>query len=134
MYDTSKVVPALILFAAVVTFPFWYRAAAGASTPPKRAGATASNGACVAPLDFMGTSHMVLLDDWRREVVRGNGHTLKDPGGHTMSLTAGCLKCHHDRAQFCDHCHDYVAVQPDCWSCHVTRPGSQTTKPALGSL
>jgi hypothetical protein len=36
-----------------------------------------------------------------------------------MSLTRTCLDCHSNKAEFCDRCHTYMAVDPYCWDCHV---------------
>ena len=30
-----------------------------------------------------------------------------------------CLDCHSDKSSFCDRCHNYVAVDPYCWECHI---------------
>jgi hypothetical protein len=35
-----------------------------------------------------------------------------------MSLSQGCLGCHSNKEQFCDTCHNYAGVKPNCWSCH----------------
>ena len=36
-----------------------------------------------------------------------------------MSLQKTCLDCHSSKKDFCDQCHNYVAVTPFCWDCHV---------------
>jgi hypothetical protein len=36
-----------------------------------------------------------------------------------MSLQNSCMKCHSNKKEFCDKCHNYVAVKPYCWSCHI---------------
>ena len=38
---------------------------------------------------------------------------------YDISLAGTCMKCHSNKAEFCDRCHDYAGVSPDCWSCHV---------------
>ena len=38
---------------------------------------------------------------------------------YTMSLINTCMKCHTSKAKFCDRCHNYMAVTPDCWDCHI---------------
>jgi hypothetical protein len=64
---------------------------------------------------------MDLLMTWRDQVVRENVRTFVAPDGKTyaMSLTKTCMKCHASKADFCDKCHDYVAVKPYCWDCHI---------------
>jgi hypothetical protein len=29
------------------------------------------------------------------------------------------MGCHVNKSEFCDRCHDYTAVTPYCWECHV---------------
>jgi hypothetical protein len=36
-----------------------------------------------------------------------------------MSLTNTCLDCHPNKDTFCDRCHNYMAVSPYCWDCHI---------------
>ena len=36
-----------------------------------------------------------------------------------MSLSQSCLGCHSNKEQFCDACHNYAGVKPNCWSCHI---------------
>ena len=44
------------------------------------------------------------------------------------SLSATCLgECHGAKADFCDRCHNYAAVSPPCWNCHLD------SKPVLRS-
>ena len=35
------------------------------------------------------------------------------------SLSNTCMECHSNKTQFCDQCHNYVAVAPNCWGCHL---------------
>ena len=44
---------------------------------------------------------------------RADGKTV------TMSLSGTCMSCHPNKKEFCDACHDYLAVSPYCWDCHV---------------
>ncbi|MBW2266037.1 MAG: hypothetical protein JRF28_07735 [Deltaproteobacteria bacterium] len=38
-----------------------------------------------------------------------------------MSLQNTCMSdnCHAKKTEFCDQCHDYTAVEPYCWDCHI---------------
>lgn len=84
---------------------------------------------CVEPADVMRRGHMDFIQHQRDETMR-NGirgvaakHSLK-----------GCINCHvgyddqnkaisiNAEGQFCQSCHDYVAVSIDCFSCHRTTP------------
>jgi len=123
MYDASKIVAGLAVFAVLATSPLWFNALSAAK--PERPELQAPpNGSmqCVEATEFMRASHMALLDGWRNTVVRDNVRTYtSDLSGKTydMSLTDTCLDCHSNKAQFCDRCHTYMAVDPYCWDCHV---------------
>jgi hypothetical protein len=64
---------------------------------------------------------MDLLMTWRDDVVRRNVRTWTAPNGkaYTASLSGTCLRCHANKAEFCDRCHTYAGVTPYCWDCHV---------------
>ena len=71
------------------------------------------------------TEHMKLLNDWRTEVVRYGKRMYVASDGKTyeMSLQNECMKCHSNKSQFCDQCHNYAGLQKDsdpyCWNCHI---------------
>jgi hypothetical protein len=69
----------------------------------------------------MRKNHMSLLLTWRQLAVReGDREYVASDGKHyDMRLTGTCLRCHSNKAEFCDRCHDYVPVKPRCWNCHV---------------
>ncbi|MGB5291398.1 MAG: cytochrome c3 family protein [Lysobacterales bacterium] len=83
--------------------------------------------ACVEDTDFMRRNHMELLKHQRDET------TLKGVRNKQYSLTE-CLSCHavngsdaapvtvSDPKHFCRSCHDYAAVNIDCFQCHASRP------------
>ena len=54
-------------------------------------------------------SHMKLLFHNRDKAVR--------EGIRNEGLTA-CRSCHKHRDKFCEKCHDYIGVEPECWNCH----------------
>jgi predicted CXXCH cytochrome family protein len=84
---------------------------------------------CVEDTDYMRRNHMKLLLHQRDETVhlgiRTKKHSLKN-----------CFTCHvvkdannqpvtaADPRHFCRQCHDYAAVQVDCFQCHVSTPSS----------
>ncbi len=37
-------------------------------------------------------------------------YTAADGKKYNMSLQNECMKCHSNKAQFCDQCHNYMAV------------------------
>jgi len=90
--------------------------------PPKGKGQ-----ACVAETDFMRRNHPDLLnhqrDDTLRIGIRGDKFSLKAcvachavPGADSKPVTVKSPK------HFCRECHDYTAVQIDCFECHNSVP------------
>jgi hypothetical protein len=75
---------------------------------------------CVLPTAEMRANHMQLLGDWREDFVRSGAREFTAPNGkkYVASLSNTCMDCHSNKTQFCDKCHDYVAVKPTCWGCH----------------
>ncbi|VAX01155.1 hypothetical protein MNBD_GAMMA20-1967 [hydrothermal vent metagenome] len=87
---------------------------------------------CVEDTGFMRRNHMALLEHQRDDTVqrgiRSKKHSLKH-----------CFTCHvvkdddgqpvtaADPRHFCRACHDYAAVQVDCWQCHVSTPEPSAT-------
>lgn len=122
MYDSGKIITGLIIFIGFFTSPIWYDLSNGKSgTIPDPIIPTKENQKeCVAGKEFMRTSHMILLNEWRYEVVRTGQRTYtSDDGKHfNMSLTNTCMNCHSDKAKFCDQCHNYVGISNYCWDCH----------------
>ncbi len=74
------------------------------------------------PTVEMRKSHMVLLNQWRDDIIRmgGTRHGVTADGTeYVRSLQKGCMKCHASKKKFCDECHTYAAVNPYCWDCHL---------------
>jgi hypothetical protein len=124
MYDKGKILPGLLIFVALATAPFWWnpvfgKGAAGAA-PPKLAKPAGAK-ECVRDTAFMRTSHMQLLLEWRETAVRDGERSFSTATGpEAKSLTNTCLtKCHASKKEFCDQCHQYLAVRPFCWDCHL---------------
>ena len=112
-----------MVFVGLVTTPLWHGAVAkeaALATPGIKLPAQEKQ--CVAPLSYMRTSHMQLLQQWRDDVVRdGNRQFIAYDGKrYDKDLTRTCLtQCHADRREFCDRCHTYSGVAtPSCWDCH----------------
>ena len=92
---------------------------------------------CVEETDFMRKNHMELLLHQRDETmykgIRTKKHSLKE-----------CFTCHvvnnkdnkpvtvSNPKHFCRECHDYAAVQIDCFQCHTSVPGNEKTKGTMG--
>ena len=76
---------------------------------------------CIESTEYMRAEHMTMLKGWRDEVVRSGATEYVSSSGqlYEMSLTGTCFSCHSNEREFCDSCHTYIAVEPDCWNCHV---------------
>jgi len=132
MNDRNIILTAVAVFVVVALFPFWGSwVSAGSGDPPELE--KPGGDACVMETEFMRESHMDLLNQWRDEVVRDGERFFTAAEGYTLpagmereekSLSLTCLDC-HSKAQFCDRCHDYSAITPNCWSCHVIPEGRE---------
>jgi hypothetical protein len=120
MHDGGKIIAGLVIFLAIVTFPFWYQAARGAEPGPPELAAPTEGKECVAPTEYMKVLHMDLLNVWRDQAVRDGDRFYLGVDGkeYQKSLVGTCIGCHGNRKQFCDRCHAYVGTQPHCWDCH----------------
>jgi hypothetical protein len=139
MNSKVKVIIGLVIALVVLTVPFWYalgQRVTGRSDPPPE-WKLPDDKKCVAP--DMRAHHMELLAQWRDEVVREgiiDAYESEYSGeSHERSLTRTCLKCHGDgkpagapveaagvatpQPRFCNQCHEYANVRPNCWDCHI---------------
>ena len=130
LYQGRYIIPGLVAFLFVATFPLWFGAASREEpfqSPPNPNGET-----CIEPKETMRENHMQLLIAWRDEVVReGNRtYTASDGTEWSKSLTNTCMSCHGKAdengksvgpAAYCGDCHDYVGVHTPvyCWDCHI---------------
>ena len=123
MYDGGKIITGVVIFLALVTFPFWGNLGSAAYERPELEKPALAK-KCVESVEYMRGNHMQLLNQWRDWVVRDakRVYTAKDGAQFNMSLSNTCLDCHASKANFCDRCHDSLAVAPTCWSCHITDP------------
>ncbi|HEC20272.1 MAG TPA: hypothetical protein ENI97_13155 [Gammaproteobacteria bacterium] len=87
---------------------------------------------CVEETGFMRKNHMELLlhqrDETMHRGIRTKKHSLKncftchvvkDAGGQPVTVKSP--------KHFCRECHDYAAVQIDCFQCHTSVPGGHKT-------
>jgi hypothetical protein len=122
MYDGGKIITGLVIGLGLLLFPFFYDAGKASKAPvPELTPKAKEAKACVAAKDYMTTQHMKLLDVWRNEAVRDADRYYKAAGGkvYYKSLQLTCMDCHSNKAKFCDECHNYMAVAPYCWECHI---------------
>jgi hypothetical protein len=127
MYDGGRILTGLVIFLALITLPLWYNQALGEAGHKPEVKIETEASECVAPTQYMRTSHMVLLNEWREMVVRGRDrvHVAPDGKEYEISLSNTCMECHPNRKEFCQQCHDYVGVDPYCWDCHIEHGESE---------
>ena len=122
MYDSGKIITGLLVFAVLFASPFWYDAFSGSALrkPDIVLPSGPNEKECVAGTAYMRRDHMILLNNWRNEMVREdkNYYASTNGGVYKIRLTQTCLGCHKNASQFCDRCHSYVGVNPYCWQCH----------------
>ena len=122
MYDGGKIIIGLIVGVGLLLSPFIYDAGKAAKAPDPELTAKAKEAKeCVEETSYMKSSHMQLLDEWRNTVVRDGERYYKAKNGkvYYKSLQTTCLDCHSNKSKFCDQCHDYVGIDPYCWTCHI---------------
>jgi hypothetical protein len=121
MYNPRLILTIIIVFLIIVTLPFWYSRAMGGPGQAPRLELPVDEKKCVESKEYMRKNHVSLLVEWRDEVVREGKrtYTAQDGRQHEMSLTGTCLKCHSNKSNFCDRCHNYVKVSPKCYECHT---------------
>ena len=113
MQRTKWVIGSLVVFAVVLFSPFLVNAVTGhlgakVDAPnPKAAHGTA----CILPTEEMRQVHMKMFMHTRDDTVRRGIHVQQKSLKH-------CQTCHPTRADFCDKCHNFAGVKPECWNCH----------------
>lgn len=125
MYDANKIIPGLVIFVGLFTFPIWSSLGTASPAPDPKIDTPEIQQMiekkCVESKRYMRTTHMQLLNNWRDTVVREGNRTYKAADGeeYNMSLQLTCMKCHSSKKNFCDSCHIYASVTPYCWDCHI---------------
>lgn len=127
LYNGVKIFLGLLVFLGFVTFPFYYNIGkVNAKIEPKINTPVIqqlppAEKHCVQSKDFMRAEHMQLLNDWRDSVVRNGDRIYTGMKGkkYYMSLQNTCMKCHSNKKEFCDKCHNYMGVKPYCFNCHI---------------
>jgi hypothetical protein len=125
MYDSRKIITGLIIFFILVALPFIWNLGKAAPKPDPKIDTPViqqmAEKKCIELKAVMKTGHMQMLDVWRDSVVRDGNRTFVATDGkhYNMSLQNTCMKCHSNKKKFCDECHNYAAVKPYCWDCHI---------------
>ncbi len=124
--QTAVMVYALVGFSLLSTSALVGTAHAGTPFPDIHE-PTDKSVKCIQPEDVMRREHMNYIlherDETMREGIRGEPESL-----------ANCINCHVEPDEngeiagietdqhFCSACHEYTAVQIDCFQCHADRP------------
>lgn len=126
MYNSRNIIIGLVIFVGIFTLPFILGAGNNSTAPEPSLDTPAINSLadkqCIEDAEFMRSNHMQLLSEWKVSVVRDGDRVYvseKDGKEYEMSLENSCLECHSNKEEFCDACHTYAEVEPNCWSCHV---------------
>lgn len=125
LYGGGKIIIGLIIFFFLVTFPFLLNIGKVNAKPEPKIDTPEiqkmTEKKCVESKAFMRAEHMKLLNDWRDLAVRNGERIYINSEGKqfTISLQNTCMHCHSNKKKFCDECHNYMAVNPYCWSCHI---------------
>lgn len=121
MYNKGTIIAGLAIFVLFVTFPIWFNGL-DAGPLPKPELPPGGEKLCVAPASEMRDTHMQLLNVWRDDVLRNSDRVSVTVDGkeYRKGLQTACMQCHSNKEKFCDSCHEYAAVQPTCWDCHLT--------------
>jgi hypothetical protein len=125
MQDGGKILLGLLVFLALAFFPFYYNVGKAKARPepslktPEIQKLKVKE--CVEPKAFMRANHMQMLDEWRDQALRRGQRVYVSSRGvrFDISLQNTCMRCHSNKKKFCDECHNYLAVRPYCWDCHV---------------
>ena len=131
MYNKKLIIPGLIIFVVLVTSPIWYNGLQ-AGPMPKFELPPGGEQNCVRSASYMRDNHMVLLNEWRDDVLR-NGNRVAitvDGKEYRKGLQLACMQCHTNKEKFCDACHEYTSVKPNCWDCHLS-PADIASKETL---
>lgn len=117
MVSKPKVIVVTAVFAVILLFPFIYNAVGtGMFSEVKRPQVVIEkSGQCIKYTGYMRRHHGDMLER-NMELVQKEGMT------NVVGLN-DCRKCHSNREEFCDRCHDYVGVyavndSTGCFTCH----------------
>ncbi|MCJ2166173.1 MULTISPECIES: sulfate reduction electron transfer complex DsrMKJOP subunit DsrJ [unclassified Pseudodesulfovibrio] len=124
MQNGFAIIAGLIIFIGMITAPF----AVGTMTKEYKQPELkmpVGEKECIESKEFMRTEHMQLLNDWRDWALRDGKRVYTNHAGKefVISLQNTCMKCHNNKADFCDKCHTDAGVSPYCWDCHIQPEG-----------
>lgn len=124
MHYGIPIIVGLVIFIGMLTAPF----AIGTMTKKYKQPELklpANEKECIESTEYMRKNHMQLLNHWRDWALRDGKRIYTNHAGkeYVISLQNTCMKCHTNKAEFCDKCHDDAGVSPYCWDCHIQPEG-----------
>lgn len=125
MYNGGKILIGIIIFLLFVTYPFYYNIGKVSAKPEPKIDTPViqqlAEKKCIESKEFMKAEHMTILNEWRDLAVREGKRLYINSEGKefNISLQNTCMHCHSNKKEFCDKCHNYAAVKPYCWTCHI---------------
>ncbi len=123
----------LVILVGLMALPILSNAGDLGPTPPKAKMNFSDNSKCVKPIADIRRNHMELLKHKRNETMR-EGVRTKD------NSLVECIDCHvipnkngeyarfGEDEHFCSSCHNYAAVNVDCFDCHSDLPEDAAKK------
>ena len=123
----------LVVLVGLTALPVLSNAGDLGPVPPKAKANASDATKCVEPVGVMRKDHMEFLKHKRDETMREGIRTKK----HSLSE---CIDCHvtpndkgtfarfGDDEHFCSSCHNYAAVNVDCFDCHSDLPEDAAKK------
>lgn len=125
MFNAKYIWPGIIIFVVLFSSPFWLNIGSGNYTRPEVA-LPATEKECIEPREYMAAEHMQMLDSWRDMALREEKREYVSTSGKVweVSLQNTCMRCHANKVEFCDKCHNSNSVDPYCWDCHVEPRGN----------
>lgn len=117
----------LVVLVGLTALPMLSNAGDLGPVPPKAKANASDTTKCVEPIGVMRKNHMEFLKH-KRDLTMYDGVRTKQ-----HSLTE-CIACHvtpndkgeyariGDNQHFCSSCHNYAAVNVDCFDCHSDLP------------
>lgn len=127
MMSLRQLAKHLVILVGLTALPMLSNAGELGPVPPKAKANASDKTQCVEPVAEMRKNHMDLLDHKRDETMREGVRTKK----HSL---VECIDCHvtpNDEGEyarigedghFCSSCHNYAAVNVDCFDCHSDLP------------
>jgi len=124
MHYGFPIIIGLVIFIGALCAPFAKGMVSGPYKQPELK-LPANEKECIESKEYMRENHMALLNEWRDWALRDGKRTYTNHAGKEfkISLQNTCMKCHTNKADFCDKCHTDAGVSPYCWDCHIQPEG-----------